>query len=111
VQDRSHHDAGHQQEYQARIESIQSSEYFAAIRPRRIDWAHTAHQHGRVEERVAPGQVFVIHVAAHAEGDRSQSHEQGQRAMPQHAAREGGAGDGSAAAVFVEHRVFVIPRA
>jgi len=65
------------QEDQAPVQRIQTGEQLAPIRVRRVHGPLSAHEHGSIQECIAPWQVLEVRVASHPGQQRE--HEQGER--------------------------------
>lgn len=76
------------QEHQASVQGIQSRKDLAAGSSRRFHRTHAAEQHGGVQERITPGQMLVMHVAPHADGQRYYYQAEDKQEVPQHAQQE-----------------------
>ena len=57
VRERSDHEGGNADKRKARKQSIKRSEKFCRVRMQRINRAHAAQNHGRVQKRIDPAQA------------------------------------------------------
>lgn len=60
------------QEYQASVECIQASKQLTSIRSWRVYRPHSAQEHCRIQECIAPWELLEVLVARHTEHERDQ---------------------------------------
>lgn len=73
MQERGEDDADRYEEDETAVQRVHPGEDLPGWRLRRVDRSHAAEQHGRVQERVPPGELLEVRVAAHPEDKRSQN--------------------------------------
>src|SRR5437764_14522633 len=76
VRERGNHERGNADKRQARKQSVERSEKFCRVRMERIDRAHAAQTHGRIQKRIDPGEaseeVRSENAKAQSDGDQKQ---------------------------------------
>jgi hypothetical protein len=63
---RCDHEGRRDQEYQTRVERIETCEQLTSIRSRRVYRTHSAHEHCSIQEGIAPWELLEVLVARHA---------------------------------------------
>lgn len=66
MNDRCQYQGSRDNEYQARIKSIETGEDFAGNTLRRIDRTHATEQHRRVQKPIDPGQLLEVLISDHS---------------------------------------------
>lgn len=94
VHHRREDEACRHQEHQPRIERVQAGKHLATIGSGWVHRPHAAHQHGGIQEGVAPWEVLKVLVARHTHGQRQTEKRQRGCGMEQYAPNKPLARDG-----------------
>jgi len=76
------------QEHQAGVERIQTSEHLTSVGSGRVHRPHSAHKHCRIQERVAPRELLEVLVPRHTQQERKKEKSERGCGMEQHAPDE-----------------------